>query len=232
ALTIATGFVVDDAIVVIENISRYLERGDKPLTAALKGAGEIGFTIISLTFSLIAVLIPLLFMGDIVGRLFREFAITLAVAILISAVVSLTLTPMMCARLLKPESQIKHNRFEMACERFFEKMIAVYAVWLKRVLNHQWITLGVALSTLALTVLLYLFIPKGFFPLQDNGLLQGTIETSQSISYQAMVEKQQQVVEKLIDDPAVENIASFVGIDGSNATLNTGRLQITLKPLD
>ncbi|MFF0976870.1 MdtB/MuxB family multidrug efflux RND transporter permease subunit, partial [Proteus mirabilis] len=232
ALTIATGFVVDDAIVVIENISRYLERGDKPLTAALKGAGEIGFTIISLTFSLIAVLIPLLFMGDIVGRLFREFAITLAMAILISAVVSLTLTPMMCARLLKPESQIKHNRFEMACERFFEKMIAVYAVWLKRVLNHQWITLGVALSTLALTVLLYLFIPKGFFPLQDNGLLQGTIETSQSISYQAMVEKQQQVVEKLIDDPAVENIASFVGIDGSNATLNTGRLQITLKPLD
>ncbi|MBG6037107.1 MdtB/MuxB family multidrug efflux RND transporter permease subunit [Proteus cibarius] len=232
ALTIATGFVVDDAIVVIENISRYLERGDKPLTAALKGAGEIGFTIISLTFSLIAVLIPLLFMGDIVGRLFREFAITLAVAILISAVVSLTLTPMMCARLLKPENEIKHNRFEMACERFFEKMIAVYAVWLKRVLNHQWITLGVALSTLVLTVLLYMFIPKGFFPLQDNGLLQGTIETSQSISYQAMVEKQQQVVDKLIDDPAIDNIASFVGIDGSNATLNTGRLQITLKPLD
>ncbi|OAT37270.1 MdtB/MuxB family multidrug efflux RND transporter permease subunit [Proteus myxofaciens] len=232
ALTIATGFVVDDAIVVIENISRYLEKGDKPLTAALKGAGEIGFTIISLTFSLIAVLIPLLFMGDIVGRLFREFAITLAVAILISAVVSLTLTPMMCARLLKPESQIKHNRFEIACERFFEKMIAVYAVWLKRVLNHQWITLGVALSTLVLTVLLYLFIPKGFFPLQDNGLLQGTVETSQSISYQAMVEKQQQVVQKLMEDPDVENIASFVGIDGSNATLNTGRLQITLKPLD
>ena len=232
ALTIATGFVVDDAIVVIENISRYLERGDKPLTAALKGAGEIGFTIISLTFSLIAVLIPLLFMGDIVGRLFREFAITLAVAILISAVISLTLTPMMCARLLKPENEIKHNRFEMACERFFERMIAVYAVWLKRVLNHQWITLGVALSTLVLTVLLYMFIPKGFFPLQDNGLLQGTIETSQSISYQAMVEKQQQVVDKLIDDPAIDNIASFVGIDGSNATLNTGRLQITLKPLD
>ncbi|MCK9781613.1 MdtB/MuxB family multidrug efflux RND transporter permease subunit [Proteus columbae] len=232
ALTIATGFVVDDAIVVIENISRYLERGDKPLTAALKGAGEIGFTIISLTFSLIAVLIPLLFMGDIVGRLFREFAITLAVAILISAVVSLTLTPMMCARLLKPENEIKHNRFEMACERFFERMIAVYAVWLKRVLNHQWITLGVALSTLVLTALLYMFIPKGFFPLQDNGLLQGTIETSQSISYQAMVEKQQQVVDKLIDDPAIDNIASFVGIDGSNATLNTGRLQITLKPLD
>lgn len=232
ALTIATGFVVDDAIVVIENISRYLERGDKPLTAALKGAGEIGFTIISLTFSLIAVLIPLLFMGDIVGRLFREFAITLAVAILISAVVSLTLTPMMCARLLKPENEIKHNRFEMACERFFEKMIAVYAVWLKRVLNHQWITLGVALSTLVLTILLYLFIPKGFFPLQDNGLLQGTIESSQSISYQAMVEKQQHVVDKLIEDPAIDNIASFVGIDGSNATLNTGRLQITLKPLD
>lgn len=232
ALTIATGFVVDDAIVVIENISRYLEQGDKPLTAALKGAGEIGFTIISLTFSLIAVLIPLLFMGDIVGRLFREFAITLAVAILISAVVSLTLTPMMCARLLKPESEIKHNSFEIACERFFDKMIAVYGVWLKKVLNHQWITLGVALSTLVLTVLLYLFIPKGFFPLQDNGLLQGTIETSQSISYQAMVEKQQQVVDKLMADPAIDNIASFVGIDGNNATLNTGRLQITLKPLD
>ncbi|VTP85467.1 multidrug efflux system subunit MdtB [Proteus vulgaris] len=171
-------------------------------------------------------------MGDIVGRLFREFAITLAVAILISAVVSLTLTPMMCARLLKPENEIKHNRFEMACERFFEKMIAVYAVWLKRVLNHQWITLGVALSTLVLTILLYLFIPKGFFPLQDNGLLQGTIESSQSISYQAMVEKQQHVVDKLIEDPAIDNIASFVGIDVSNATLNTGRLQITLKPLD
>ncbi|MBN6345037.1 efflux RND transporter permease subunit, partial [Escherichia coli] len=147
-------------------------------------------------------------------------------------VVSLTLTPMMCARLLKPENEIKHNRFEMACERFFEKMIAVYAVWLKRVLNHQWITLGVALSTLVLTILLYLFIPKGFFPLQDNGLLQGTIESSQSISYQAMVEKQQHVVDKLIEDPAIDNIASFVGIDGSNATLNTGRLQITLKPLD
>lgn len=162
ALTIATGFVVDDAIVVIENISRYLEQGDKPLVAALKGAGEIGFTIISLTFSLVAVLIPLLFMGDIVGRLFREFAITLAVAILISAVVSLTLTPMMCARLLKPESQHKHNRFELACERFFDRMVAGYAIWLKRILNHQWLTLSVAVGTMVLTVLLYMWIPKGF----------------------------------------------------------------------
>ncbi|KGM29354.1 multidrug transporter [Photorhabdus luminescens] len=232
ALTIATGFVVDDAIVVIENISRYIEQGEKPMTAALKGAGEIGFTIISLTFSLIAVLIPLLFMGDIVGRLFREFAITLAVAILISAIVSLTLTPMMCARILKPESQIKHNRFEQASERFFEQMIAGYAVWLKRALNHPWITFGIALSTLALTVLLYLVIPKGFFPSQDNGLIQGTLEAPQSISFAAMVDKQQQVSSLLLQDPAVENIATFVGIDGSNPTLNNGRLQITLKPLN
>ncbi|NHB96045.1 MdtB/MuxB family multidrug efflux RND transporter permease subunit [Photorhabdus stackebrandtii] len=232
ALTIATGFVVDDAIVVIENISRYIEQGEKPMAAALKGAGEIGFTIISLTFSLIAVLIPLLFMGDIVGRLFREFAITLAVAILISAVVSLTLTPMMCARMLKPESKVKHNRFEQASERFFERTIAGYAVWLKKALDHPWITLSVALSTLALTTLLYLVIPKGFFPLQDNGLIQGTLEAPQSISFAAMVDKQQQVSSLLLQDPAVENITTFVGIDGSNPTLNNGRLQITLKPLN
>lgn len=232
ALTIATGFVVDDAIVVIENISRYLEQGDKPMVAALKGAGEIGFTIISLTFSLVAVLIPLLFMGDIVGRLFREFAITLAVAILISAVVSLTLTPMMCARLLKPESQHKHNRFEIACERFFEWMIAGYAVWLKRILNHQWLTLCVALGTLVLTVLLYMWIPKGFFPLQDSGIIQGTIESRQSISFAAMSQKQQQVAGIILADPAVENVTTYVGIDGSNATLNNARIQITLKPLD
>lgn len=176
ALTIATGFVVDDAIVVIENISRYLEKGDKPLVAALKGAGEIGFTIISLTFSLVAVLIPLLFMGDIVGRLFREFAITLAVAILISAVVSLTLTPMMCARLLKPESQHKHNRFELACERFFDRMVAGYAIWLKRILNHQWLTLSVALGTMVLTVLLYMWIPKGFFLCKTVELFKGQLK--------------------------------------------------------
>ncbi|OKP05680.1 MdtB/MuxB family multidrug efflux RND transporter permease subunit [Xenorhabdus eapokensis] len=231
ALTIATGFVVDDAIVVIENISRYIERGEKPLAAALKGAGEIGFTIISLTFSLIAVLIPLLFMGDIVGRLFQEFAITLAVAILISAVVSLTLTPMMCARMLKPEANIKHNRFEQVCERFFERMIAVYAVFLKRVLNHPWMTLGVAFATLALTALLYIMIPKGFFPLQDNGLIQGTLEAPQSISFNAMADKQRQVTALLLKDPAVDNVTTFIGVDGSNPTLNNARLQITLKPL-
>ncbi|PHM30508.1 MdtB/MuxB family multidrug efflux RND transporter permease subunit [Xenorhabdus innexi] len=230
ALTIATGFVVDDAIVVIENISRYIERGEKPLAAALKGAGEIGFTIISLTFSLIAVLIPLLFMGDIVGRLFREFAITLAVAILISAVVSLTLTPMMCARMLKAESDIKHNRFEQACEHFFEWVIAIYGVWLKRVLNHPWLTLGVTLGTLALTALLYIIIPKGFFPSQDNGLIQGTLEAPQSISFNAMADKQHQVSALLLQDPAVENVTTFIGVDGSNPTLNNGRLQITLKP--
>lgn len=232
ALTIATGFVVDDAIVVIENISRYLEQGDKPLVAALKGAGEIGFTIISLTFSLVAVLIPLLFMGDIVGRLFREFAITLAVAILISAVVSLTLTPMMCARLLKPESQHKHNRFELACERFFDRMVAGYAIWLKRILNHQWLTLSVAVGTMVLTVLLYMWIPKGFFPLQDSGIIQGSIESRQSISFAAMAQKQQEVVSKLLADPAVDNVTTYVGVDGTNATLNNARIQITLKPLD
>ncbi len=193
ALTIATGFVVDDAIVVIENISRYIEKGEKPLAAALKGAGEIGFTIISLTFSLIAVLIPLLFMGDIVGRLFREFAVTLAVAILISAVVSLTLTPMMCARMLSHESLRKQNRFSRASERFFERVIAVYGRWLSRVLNHPWLTLGVALSTLALSIILWVFIPKGFFPIQDNGIIQGTLQAPQSVSFASMAERQRQV---------------------------------------
>ncbi|WP_413491469.1 MdtB/MuxB family multidrug efflux RND transporter permease subunit [Morganella psychrotolerans] len=231
ALTIATGFVVDDAIVVVENISRYLEKGEKPIVAALKGAGEIGFTIISLTLSLIAVLIPLLFMGDIVGRLFREFAITLAVAILISGIVSLTLTPMMCARLLKAESTRRSNRFSRASERFFERIIAGYGRWLTWVLHHQWLTLSVAFSTMVLTVILWLFIPKGFFPVQDNGLIQGTLEAPQSVSFQAMSEKQQAISRLLLDDPAVENVAAFAGIDGSNPTLNTGRLQITLKPL-
>ncbi|QJW54262.1 Multidrug resistance protein MdtB [Serratia plymuthica] len=231
ALTIATGFVVDDAIVVIENISRYIEKGEKPLDAALKGAGEIGFTIISLTFSLVAVLIPLLFMGDIVGRLFREFAVTLAVAILISAVVSLTLTPMMCARMLSHESLRKQNRFSAASERFFDRVIAQYGKWLKIVLNHPWLTLGVALSTLALTVLLYLLIPKGFFPLQDNGIIQGTVEAPQTVSFSNMAERQQQVAAEILKDPTVESLTSFVGVDGNNATLNSGRLQINLKPL-
>jgi len=232
ALTIATGFVVDDAIVVIENISRYIEKGEKPLTAALKGAGEIGFTIISLTFSLIAVLIPLLFMGDIVGRLFREFAITLAVAILISAVVSLTLTPMMCARMLTARSLRKQNRFSRASEAMFDKIIARYGVLLRRVLNHPWLTLSVALSTLAITVLLWMVIPKGFFPVQDNGIIQGTVQASQSVSYTNMAQRQQEVASVIMKDPAVQSLTSFVGVDGTNSALNSGRLQINLKPLD
>lgn len=232
ALTIATGFVVDDAIVVIENISRYIEKGEKPLDAALKGAGEIGFTIISLTFSLIAVLIPLLFMGDIIGRLFREFAVTLAVAILISAVVSLTLTPMMCARMLSHESLRKQNRFSRASERFFERVIAKYGEWLKVVLNHPMLTLGVVLSTLVLTVLLYIFIPKGFFPIQDNGLIQGTVQAPQSVSFSEMAQRQQKLAAEILKDPDVASLSSFIGVDGTNATLNSGRLQINLKPLD
>ncbi|WP_455814361.1 MdtB/MuxB family multidrug efflux RND transporter permease subunit [Pseudomonas graminis] len=232
ALTIATGFVVDDAIVVIENISRYIEKGEKPLTAALKGAGEIGFTIISLTFSLIAVLIPLLFMGDIVGRLFREFAITLAVAILISAFVSLTLTPMMCARMLSVESLRKQNRFSRASEALFERIIARYGRMLQKVLKHQWLTLGVAFGTMALTVLLWLVIPKGFFPLQDNGIIQGTIQAPQSVSYSNMAQRQQEVASVIMKDPAVQSLTSFVGVDGTNAALNSGRLQINLKPLN
>ena len=232
ALTIATGFVVDDAIVVIENISRYIEKGEKPLAAALKGAGEIGFTIISLTFSLIAVLIPLLFMGDIVGRLFREFAVTLAVAILISAVVSLTLTPMMCARMLSHESLRKQNRFSRASERFFDRVIAGYGRLLKRVLSHPWLTLGVAFGTLALTVLLWMFIPKGFFPVQDNGIIQGTLQAPQSASFSSMAQRQRQVADVILNDPAVESLTSFVGVDGTNPSLNSARLQINLKALD
>ncbi|MDX6021784.1 MdtB/MuxB family multidrug efflux RND transporter permease subunit [Scandinavium sp. V105_16] len=232
ALTIATGFVVDDAIVVIENISRYIEKGEKPMAAALKGAGEIGFTIISLTFSLIAVLIPLLFMGDIVGRLFREFAVTLAVAILISAIVSLTLTPMMCARMLSHESLRKQNRFSRASERFFERVIAAYGRMLTKVLNHPWLTLGVALSTLALSILLWIFIPKGFFPIQDNGIIQGTLQAPQSASFASMAQRQAQVSDLIMKDPAVESLTAFVGVDGTNPSLNSARLQINLKPLD
>src|SRR5471030_1908373 len=225
------GFVVDDAIVVIENISRYIEKGETPLNAALKGAGEIGFTIISLTFSLIAVLIPLLFMGDIVGRLFREFAITLAIAILISAVVSLTLTPMMCARMLSHESLRKQNRFSRASERMFDRIISTYGRGLTVVLRHQWLTLGVALGTLALTALLYLLIPKGFFPVQDNGLIQGTLVAPQSVSFSNMAQRQQQVAAIILQDKDVESLTSFIGVDGTNPTLNTGRLQIALRPL-
>lgn len=231
ALTIATGFVVDDAIVVIENISRYIEKGEKPLAAALKGAGEIGFTIISLTLSLIAVLIPLLFMGDIVGRLFREFAVTLAVAILISAVVSLTLTPMMCARMLSAESLRKQNRFSRASERFFERVIAAYGRGLTKVLNHPWLTLGVAFATLLLSVLLWVMIPKGFFPVQDNGIIQGTLQAPQSASFASMAERQRQVSEIVLKDPAVESLTAFVGVEGTNPALNSARLQINLKPL-
>lgn len=232
ALTIATGFVVDDAIVVIENISRYIEQGEKPLAATLKGAGEIGFTIISLTFSLIAVLIPLLFMGDIVGRLFREFAVTLAVAILISAIVSLTLTPMMCARMLNAESLRKQNRFSRASEAMFDRIIAVYGRFLTRVLNHPWITLSVALGTLVLTVLLWVLIPKGFFPVQDNGIIQGTLQAPQSVSYASMAQRTRDVASIIERDPAVQSVTSFVGVDGTNPALNSARVQINLKPLD
>ena len=232
ALTIATGFVVDDAIVMIENISRYVEAGEPPMQAALKGAQQIGFTIISLTFSLIAVLIPLLFMGDVVGRLFREFAITLAVSILISAVVSLTLTPMMCARLLHHTPQEQQGRFYRISGAFFDKIIARYGIWLNWVLDRQGTTLLVAIGTLALTVLLYIFIPKGFFPLQDTGVIQAITEAPQSISFAAMAERQQAVSDAVLADPAVASLSSFIGVDGANITLNSGRMLINLKPKD
>ena len=230
ALTISTGFVVDDAIVMIENIARYVERGEPPLQAALKGAQQIGFTIISLTISLIAVLIPLLFMGDVVGRLFHEFAITMAVAILISAVVSLTLTPMLCARLLKHTPEESHGRLYQATGHFFERTIARYGRMLGWVLDHRRLTWLVFLATLALTVVLYFMVPKGFFPEQDTGTLQATTEADQSISFSAMAERQQQVAERILRDPAVQSVSSFIGVDGTNTTLNTGRLQIDLKP--
>ena len=231
ALTIATGFVVDDAIVMIENVSRYIEEGMKPMEAALKGAEQIGFTIISLTFSLIAVLIPLLFMGDVVGRLFREFAITLAVAILISAFVSLTLTPMMCARLLRHTPEEKQSRFYRVSGRFFDNVIERYGRMLDWVLDRQAATLLVAIGTLALTVLLYMFVPKGFFPVQDTGVIQGISEAPQSISFTAMTIRQQALAKVVLQDPAVESLSSFIGVDGTNATLNSGRMLINLKPL-
>ena len=232
ALTIATGFVVDDAIVVIENIARYIEQGESPMNAALKGSEQIAFTIISLTFSLIAVLIPLLFMGDVVGRLFREFAITLAVAILISGFISLTLTPMMCSKMLRPLSEQRKDGFYLAGGRFFDRVTAGYANMLDRVLQHQGATLWVAIITLALTVLLYIVVPKGFFPIQDTGVIQGISEAPEAVSFAAMSERQQALGRVILDDPAVESISSFIGVDGTNPTLNAGRLMINLKPLN
>ena len=231
ALTIATGFVVDDAIVMLENISRHIEEGETPMQAALKGARQIGFTLISLTFSLIAVLIPLLFMADVVGRLFREFAITLAVAILISLVVSLTLTPMMCARLLKREPrEEEQGRFYRASGAWIDWIIAHYGRGLQWVLRHQPLTLLVAVATLGLTVLLYLAVPKGFFPVQDTGVIQGISEAPQSISFAAMSQRQQELSAVILQDPAVQSLSSYIGVDGDNATLNSGRLLINLKP--
>jgi len=232
ALTISTGFVVDDAIVMIENIARYIEKGEPPLQAALKGSQQIGFTIISLTFSLIAVLIPLLFMGDVVGRLFREFAITLAVSILISALVSLTLTPMLCAKILRHVPEERQGRFYKASGEFFDRIVAVYDKWLTRVLDHQRATLWVAFGTLALTLLLAVWVPKGFFPVQDTGVIQAVSEAPQSISFSAMAERQQQLADVVLRDPAVASLSSFIGVDGTNATLNSGRMLINLKPHD
>jgi len=232
ALTISTGFVVDDAIVMIENISRFLEEGMSPLEAALTGAGQIGFTIVSLTVSLVAVLIPLLFMGDVVGRLFREFAVTLAVTIIISAVVSLTLTPMMCSRILRHDAAEKQTRFYRWSEKVFDNLIAFYGRTLRVVLRFQTITLLVALATLVLTVVLYIVIPKGFFPVQDTGVIQGISQASQSISYPAMAEKQMEMAKIILQDPAVESLSSFIGADGINTTLNSGRISINLKPVD
>lgn len=232
ALTIATGFVVDDAIVMIENIARYIEMGEPPLQAALKGAKQIGFTIISLTFSLIAVLIPLLFMGDVVGRLFREFAITLAVAILISAVVSLSFTPMLSARLLSHIREEQQSKFMRWSQRQFDNLIAAYGKSLRFVLRHQQKTLWVAIGTLVLTVLLYIWIPKGFFPVEDTGLIRAITVASQSTSFKEMNVRQQNLVDALLKDSAVQSVSSFIGVDGSNTTLNSGRILISLKPLE
>jgi len=232
ALTIATGFVVDDAIVMIENISRYIEAGEPPLEAALKGSKQIGFTIISLTVSLIAVLIPLLFMGDVVGRLFHEFAITLAVTIVISAIVSLTLVPMMCGRILRHHQVKDRSRFDVTLERWFDWIIGRYGVALEWVLDRQPATLVVAVATLILTIALYIWIPKGFFPVQDTGMITGISEASEGISFEAMSTRQQALVDAILKDPDVTNVTSSVGIDGTNVTLNSGRLDIQLKPRD
>jgi multidrug efflux pump len=232
ALTISTGFVVDDAIVMIENVTRYVEAGDGPLEAALKGSEQIGFTILSLTVSLIAVLIPLLFMGDIVGRLFREFAVTLSVTILISAVVSLTLTPMMCAKLLHHRPESEQGRFYKASERAFQRVIDGYGRSLAWVLTHQTATLLVAIATLVSTVVLYIVIQKGFFPVQDTGVIMGVSEAPQSVSFTAMAGRQRALARVILKDPAVESLTSFIGIDATNTTLNTGRIQVNLKPLE
>jgi multidrug efflux pump len=231
ALTISTGFVVDDAIVMIENIARYIEQGDKPMDAAIKGASQIGFTILSLTVSLIAVLIPLLFMGDVVGRLFREFAVTLSATIVISAVVSLTLTPMMAARILRPKSDAKHGRFYELSERAFQGMIAFYGRTLRVVLGHRTVTLFVVLGTLGLTILLYILIPKNLFPVQDTGVIQGISQAPPTISAKAMADKQRALGRIILEDPAVESLSSFIGADGTNVTTNSGRYSINLKPL-
>ncbi|HUH58501.1 MAG TPA: multidrug efflux RND transporter permease subunit [Candidimonas sp.] len=231
ALTIATGFVVDDAIVMIENIARHIEEGQSPMQAALKGASQIGFTLVSLTLSLIAVLIPLLFMSDVIGRLFREFAITLAVAILLSLAISLTLTPMMCARLLKPEAEMKYGRFQRAAGAGMDRLVASYDRGLTWVLAHQRLTLWVALGTLIVTGLLYVAVPKGFFPQQDTGLIQAISQGPQTVSFASMAQRQQRAVDRILQDPDVAAVSSFIGIDGTNATLNTGRMQIALKPL-
>jgi multidrug efflux pump len=231
ALTISTGFVVDDAIVMIENISRYIEEGVKPLEAALKGSEQIGFTIMSLTVSLIAVLIPLLFMGDVVGRLFREFAVTLSVTILISAFVSLTLTPMMCAKLLHHKEPSQQTRFYRASERAFQKVIDFYGRTLTWVLRHQTATLAIAVATLVTTVFLFIVIPKGFFPVQDTGVILGISEASQTVSFTAMKQRQLSLARVILKDPGVESLSSFIGVDGTNTTMNSGRIQINLKPL-
>jgi len=231
ALTISTGFVVDDAIVMIENISRYIEEGEPPLQAALKGSAQIGFTIISLTVSLIAVLIPLLFMGDIVGRLFREFAVTLAVTILVSAVVSLTLTPMMCSKLLHHETGEGKSRFYQASEAAWNAMISLYDRTLQWVLRRQTATLVVAAATLALTIVLYIYVPKGFFPIQDTGVIQGVSEAADAVSFQQMAGLQQQLAAVILKDPGVASLSSFIGVDGTNTTLNNGRILVNLKPL-
>ncbi len=230
ALTISTGFVVDDAIVMIENIDRFLEAGDSPLDAALKGAGQIGFTIVSLTVSLIAVLIPLLFMGDIVGRLFREFAVTLAVTILVSAFVSLTLTPMMSAKLLKSKKDSHGGRFYQWSENLYNRVIQYYGRTLKWVLKHQTATLIITAGTLVLTLLLYVVVPKGFFPVQDAGVILGISEAPQNISFEAMSQRQQQLAQVILKDPDVASLSSFIGVDGTNPTLNSGRIQINLNP--
>ncbi len=232
ALTISTGFVVDDAIVMIENIVRYIEMGEKPLDAALKGAEQIGFTIMSLTVSLVAVLIPLLFMSDIVGRLFREFAVTLSVTILVSAVVSLTLTPMMCSLLLKKESKEDESRFARFSEHMFDSVIAFYGRTLRWVLDRQAATMVVFALTLVLTVVLYILVPKGFFPVQDTGVVQGISQASQNISFPAMAEKQQELAKIIMTNENVESLSSFIGVDGINTTLNSGRILINLKSLD